>query len=254
MKHLLLLSFLLVSFTATAALADTPAKISEDYHKQSAAALVNLNDTLKKATTPLIAALIKAGDSAGAEQLTAQLTAKLDGERVPAPHASATLLFAQYDQARIKALEPVQKAGFARIDAMLSGKEGKDLAIVTELGKVRAEIAAGEGGAGPAAPIPEQWTYHATVKPDGSVGPTHGELHFHPDGTVSIKDFANPKIPHSGSWKASAKGDKVVLSVPGFGDWKLELKGGTGTLDRPASASPDQVYGLRYLRVKVPKA
>lgn len=45
-----------------------------------------------------------------------------------------------------------------------------------------------------------------------------------------------------------------MISVQGFGDWKLELKGPAGTLDRPEAASPDHVYGLRYLRVKAPKA
>ncbi len=148
MSHRFFLSLLLLlAALSTAVLADTPAKIAEDYQKAAASAVAKLNETLEKATTPLIAALIKAGDTAGAEQLTAQLKAKTAGEPVPTPQASATLLFAQYDQARGKALEPAQKAAVSRIDAMLSGKEGKDLATVTELGKVRAEIEAGNPAA-----------------------------------------------------------------------------------------------------------
>jgi len=250
MKHPLL-SLLLVAFASVTALADSPEAILKDYQKQSAAALTKLNGTLEQSATPLIATLIKAGDTAGAEQLTAQLKAKLAGEPVPTPQASAVLLFAQYDQARAKALEPAQKAAVARIDTLLSGKEGKDLDIVTALGKARAQITAGQGGASATQPpILEHWTYHATEKPDGSVGPAHGELRFHGDGTVIISDFANPKIPHTADWKANARGDKVTLTVPGYGEWKMEIKGTKGTLDRPETASPDKVWGLRYLRAQ----
>jgi|GEM_PF-1753666 len=362
MKRLLFATLLLVSFSA--ALADTPAKIAEDYRKASAAALVKVNETLEKATVPLIATLVKAGDTAGAEELQQQLKAKLAGEPVLNPQASAANIFRLYDAARVKALDSAQKAAVARIEAMLNGREGGNLEVVTELGKVRAEINAG-GAAGTAVPasqfpmhwsyhvkpdrlenngffdlkpdgtlvlgnadnstpgkwsatreanvlkvvldsdkgvencemrihgaeaelvrpvgtrylkaktepgtaraqaeagkgaaaalssMPEQWTYHATERPDGSVGPAHGELHFHPDGTVSINDKANPKIPHTGLWKANSKGDRLTLTVEGFGEWKMEIKGSTGTLDRPEAASPDHVWGMRYLRVKAPKA
>ncbi len=140
MKHLLAALLLLVS----PALADTPAYIAAEYRRQAAAALTKLNDTLEKATTPLIARLVTSGDTAGAEQLSAQLKAKLAGGHVPTPQASATLLFAQYDQARIKALEPVQKAGLARIESMLKNTaSASKLETVTELGRVRAEIEAG---------------------------------------------------------------------------------------------------------------
>ena len=142
MKHLLLATLLLATFSS--ALADTPAKIAEDYRKASAAALVKVNETLEQAATPLIAKLISSGDTAGAEQLTTQLKAKLAGQPVPTPQASATLLFAQYDQARAKALDPVQKASISRIETMLKpGAGSPKLETVTELGKVRAEIEAG---------------------------------------------------------------------------------------------------------------
>jgi hypothetical protein len=362
MKHLLLAALLLATFSS--ALADTPAKIAEDYRKAATAALTKVNETLEKATVPLIATLVKAGDTAGAAELRQQLKTKLAGEPVLNPQASAANIFKLYDAARVKALDPAQKAAVARIEAMLNGKEGGNLDVVTELGKVRAEInaggaagaavtaspfpmhwsyhlkperlvdngfidlkpdgtlvmgnadsstpgkwsatkktnvlnvvldtdkgvencemringdeaelvrpigtrylkaktepgkaraeaEAGKGGAAASSSMPVQWTYHATERPDGSVGPTHGELHFHPDGTVSINDWANAKIPHAGLWKANAKGDKLTLTVEGFGEWKMEIKGSTGTLDRPEAAAPDHVWGMRYLRVKAPKA
>ncbi len=175
MKHLLL-TLLLVAFASTCALADSPEAILKDYQKQSAAALTKLNGTLEQAATPLIATLIKGGDTAGAEQLTAQLKAKLAGESVPAPQASATLLFAQYDQARAKALEPAQKAAVARIDTLLSGKEGKDLDMVTALGKVRVEIEAGKL----AAAEPAGSRYFVGKSWYSKVG---SEYHFNKDGT-----------------------------------------------------------------------
>ena len=75
-RLLLLASLLLVSFSS--ALADTPAKIAEDYRKAAAAALTKLNVTLEQSTVPLIAALVKAGDTAGAEELQEQLKAKTE--------------------------------------------------------------------------------------------------------------------------------------------------------------------------------
>jgi len=141
MKHLLPFVLLLLSFSA--ALADTPAKIAEDYRKASAAAVAKLNETLEQATTPLIARLISSGDTAGADALAEQLKAKLAGEPVATPQASATLLFAQYDQARARALEPVQRAGISRIDSMVKSTNGSPkLETLTELSKVRAEIEA----------------------------------------------------------------------------------------------------------------
>jgi hypothetical protein len=139
MKHILF-ALLLVSFSS--ALADTPAKIAEDYRKASAAAVVKVNSMLESATTPLIVKLVSSGDTEGADTLAEQLKAKLAGEAVAVPQASATLLFAQYDQARAKALEPAQKASIARIESLLKSAGKPTLETVTELSKVRAEIEA----------------------------------------------------------------------------------------------------------------
>ena len=56
---------------ASSAFADTPAQIAADYHNKAAAALRKVNDTLEKATVPLIADLVKAGDTDGADILRA---------------------------------------------------------------------------------------------------------------------------------------------------------------------------------------
>ncbi len=144
----LLLALLLVSFASTAALADSPEAILKDYRKQATQAVERLNQSLEKAGTPLITKLVSSGDTAGAELLTSQMKAKIAGEFVPSPQASAAQLFSLYDDARAKALAPVQKSGIARIDSLLKTAGGAKLETVTELGKVRAEIEAGKVGGG----------------------------------------------------------------------------------------------------------
>ncbi|MFC5458176.1 hypothetical protein [Prosthecobacter fluviatilis] len=139
----LLLTLLLVSFASTSALADSPEAILKDYRKQAAQAVERVNQSLEKAAIPLITKLAKDGDAAGAELLTNQLKEKLAGESVPSPQASAVQLFSMYDDARAKALAPVQKSNIARIDSMLKTAGGPKLETITELGKVREEIVAG---------------------------------------------------------------------------------------------------------------
>jgi hypothetical protein len=140
----LLLALLLVSFASSSALADSPEAILKDYRKQALQAVERVNQSLEKAGTPLITKLVSSGDTAGAEELTAQLKAKVAGEPVATPQASATQLFALYDDARAKALLPVQKSSVARIDSLLKTAGGAKLEIVAELGKVRAEVETGK--------------------------------------------------------------------------------------------------------------
>lgn len=143
MKHLLL-ALLLVSFASIAARADSPEAILKDYNKHAAQAMERLNQSLEKAATPLITKLVSSGDTAGAEELTAQLKIKLAGDPVAVPQASAASLFTMYDEARAKALAPLQKASIARIDSLLKMAGGAKIETVAELGKVRAEIEAGK--------------------------------------------------------------------------------------------------------------
>lgn len=249
-KHFHLLAAAAVLLLATSALADTAAKIAADYQKQAAKALERVNDTLEKATVPLIADLVKAGDGAGAEALRDQLKSKLAGEPVLKPQAAAAVLFLSYDTARLKALEPVQKAAISRIDAMLGGSEGRKLEVVTELARVREEIELSRV-TGTATQLPEVWTYHVTEKPDGSVGVVYGEMHFKPDGTVLMLDRGKDKTPKPGQWKSNKKGDKITIKMDYLkgdeGVWQMEVKGTTATMDCPG-------VSRRYMRVKAPSA
>lgn len=229
MKHLLL-SLLLVSFVSSSALADSPEEILKDYQKQSGAALEKLNATLEKAATPLIATLIKAGDSPGAEQLTEQLKSKLAGKPVPTPQASAVLLFAQYDQARANALKPVQKAAVARIDAMLSGKAGQDLDTVTALGKARTEIEDGESS------LPVEWVYkhHPTDRVDATIW-------LNPGSKFVMIDKDNVR-KEAGTWTRSADKGSLTIQLENGEKWTVELKDGMGIISRPV--------GTRYMLPK----
>lgn len=229
MKHLLL-SLLLVSFASTSALADSPEEILKDYQKQSAAALEKLNATLEKAATPLIATLIKSGDSTGAEQLTGQLKSKLAGKPVLTPQASAVLLFAQYDQARANAIKPVQKAALARIDAMLSSKERQELDTVTALGRARVEIEDGE------ASLPVEWVYkhHPTDRVDATIW-------LNPGSKFVMIDKDNVR-KEAGTWTRSADKGNISIQLENGEKWSVELKDGMGIIHRPV--------GTRYMLTK----
>ncbi len=237
MKHLLV-ALLLVSFTS--AFADTPAKIAEDYRKAAAAALVKVNETLEKATVPLIATLVKAGDTAGAEELQQQLKAKTAGEPVVKPQASAANMFKLYDAARVKALVPAQQAAVARIDSMLAGSEGRKLEVVTELGKVRAEIEAGKAAAVAVTTdsFPMHWSYH--MKPDRLVD--NGFVDMTPDGTL-VMGNVNESTP--GKWSVTSKTnvlDVFLDTKKGRENCLMRINGNEAELVRP--------IGTRYLKAR----
>ncbi len=176
MKNFLAALLLLL---ATSALAESPGQITADYRRQAAAALTKVNDTLEKATVPLIAEFVKAGDTSSADALRDQMKAKAAGESVKKPYASAVALFTSYDAARSKALEPAQKAAITRIEAALASSEGKKLEVVTELGKVRAEIESGKvySLASPTSSVDALFIGKSWYTKPGS------EYHFNKDGT-----------------------------------------------------------------------
>ncbi len=245
MKHLLLAALLL----ASSARADTPAQISADYRKQAAAALVKVNDTLEKATVPLIADLIKSGDTATANQLRDQMKDKAAGEPVGKPLGGVAALFSSYDAARAKALEPAQKAAVARIDAMLASSEGRKLDVVTELGKVREEIEAGKVSP-PVAQlsksdfkshlkknkIPLKWGYYLS----GDYSKRYGTLHLNEDGTLTI-DAASPA---TGTWLPTS--DPMVLAFDIHNAAKTPEK--TELVIKDKEATLKRVSGVRYLK------
>lgn len=223
-----LLPLFLLAVLSTAALADSPEAILKDYRKQAAQALERINQSLEKAATPLITKLVSSGDTDGAELLTAQLKDKLTAEYVPQPQASAASLFAQYDEARAKALAPVQKSCIARIESLLKTAGGAKLETITELSKVRAEIEAGKV-TDPKA-IPVEWTYRSSP-----TGPPMTNVFFEPNGTARTEGGGDNK---TGTWKWQKKG-VIIVTWPAY-VWTVTLKKDYAELVSPPTA-------LRYL-------
>jgi len=220
---------------ASSAFADTPAQIAADYHNKAAAALQKVNDTLEKATVPLIADLVKAGDTDGADILRAQMKAKVAGEPVLKPQASAKDLFKSYDAARVKALEPAMRAAIARIDAMLASSDGKKLDVVTQLGKVRTEIEAGKPAMIPAPTgLFKEWTYHMNATTEH----VSGRIIFEKGGILKL-DFSNDQS--SGTWKKAQEPDTYETNVRGE-KGLLKITGQTAEWKRDV--------GVRYLKAK----
>lgn len=228
------LTTLLCSLVTLSALADSPDAILKDYKARATPALAKVNDTLEKATVPIIADLVKAGDTTGADELKTQLKAKQDGEPVMKPHAKAANLFTLYDAARFKALDPAQRAAVGRIDAMIGSSDGKKLEIVEALGKARADIEAGKVSTPPPA-MPVEWTYHGSPTSTSNIA----EVHFLPGGHWEMIEAGGKT---SGKWKPNQKGDKITIQLADA-VWKMEIDGTLATLERPD-------VGKRYLRVK----
>lgn len=228
---------LLAALTAAAFAADTPADIAADYREKAAAALTKVNDTLEKAAVPLIAALVKTGDTAGADLLKEQLKAKLAGEPVDTPQPSAAALFKSYDAARAKALEPAQKSAISRIDAVLASSDGRKLDVVSELGKVRAEVEEGKPQPTVNPALPKEWTYHMNANASVS-----GTVIFEKNGTLKL-DFPNNK--DTGTWK---KGKDINT-------YELTVNGETGLMTIAGeTAEWNRKVGVRHLKVKADKS
>jgi hypothetical protein len=238
MKHRLLLAAALL--LATSALADSPDAILKDYRTRAAQAVERLNFSLKNTATPLITKLVSSGDTDGAALLTSQLKDKLAGEPVPTPQASAAPLFSLYDEARTKALAPVQKSSIARIESMLKTAGGPKLETITELGKVRAEIEAGKvfTVASLAANIPMDWTYHTSSDRQKY----SGDLKLNADGSLTLSNADQSTV---GKWEITSKPNvlKVFLNTTGGVEKCLmKINGAEAELERP--------IGTRYLKAK----
>lgn len=230
----LILAALAALLSPIAAAADTPEAIAADYRAKAEAALEKVNATLEKATVPILADLVKAGDTAGADELKAQLKAKQDGEPVMKPHAKAANLFTLYDAARLRALDPAQKAAIARIDAMLAGSDGKKLEVVEALGKVRGEIEAGKM-VGEVPKVPIDWTYHGSPTSTANIA----TVKFLPDGRWEMNEPSGQTV---GKWKSNSKGDKITVTLSDA-EWTITIDGTLATVKRPD-------VGTRYLRLK----
>ncbi len=232
--HLRPLVLAFVAMLSTTQAADTPAAILSDYRAKADPAIEKINDTLEKAVVPILAELVKSGDTAGADQVKTQLKAKQDGEPIAQPHAKVAALFTLYDAARVKAVTPARTSAITRLDALLKSSDGKKLEIVTEAAGVREEIETGVRP--PVAPnIPVAWTYHGSPTSTSNIA----EVHFLPDGNWEMVE-AGRKIP--GTWKSNKKGDKITIKLADA-EWKVSIDGTLATVDRPD-------VGIRYLRVK----
>ena len=228
---LVLLSFASLSFGA-----DTPAQIAADYREKAAAALKRVNETLENATVPLIAALVKKGDTAGAEALKTQMHQKMTGEPIGTPEPSAASLFSLYDAARAKAVDPAQRSALARIDGVLASSEGKKLDIVASLGKVRAEIEAGKVALGTTG-IPVEWTYHRS-----QTTPAEADVWLHPDGKFVMQEGKEKKL---GKWKPGKEPNTLTINYSlNNSVWKVTIEDGLATVERP------DIKDTRYFRVK----
>ncbi len=228
----LILALLLVSFASLPALADSPEAILKDYRKAAAQAVERLNQSLEKAATPLITKLVSSGDTAGAELLTNQLKAKVAGEPVATPQASAVQLFSLYDGARTKALAPIQKSITARIDSLLKTAGGPKLETVTELNKIRADIEMGKI-------TPEfDWGILWGVHHEKKDSALNGTITFQPDGVaLRITKVGNK---HPGTWKASNKANSIDVKFPDD-EWLVTSKQ-TGVEVRSKSLAPMMIY------------
>jgi hypothetical protein len=234
MKHLLV-ALLLASFSFSSALADSPEAILKDYRKQATQAVERLNQSLEKAATPLITKLVKDGDTTGAERLTKELHAKLAGDTVPAPQASAVQLFSLYDEAYAKALAPVQKSCIARIESLLKTAGGPKLEMVTELGKVREEIEAGKVSN---SKFPLKWDYYADLK-DKPIA----LMELKANGVCLLTVLSSGKV-EEGQWKQGKEKNIISLTANGSTwDMEMNLQDNTATMWRPDS-------GRRYLKGK----
>jgi hypothetical protein len=215
-------------FTVTA-LAETTDQIAADYRAKAKTALEKVNSTLEKATVPIIAELVKAGDTTGADEVKTQLKAKQEGEPVMKPHAKAASLFALYDAARLKALEPIQQATIRKLDAVLSGPDGKKLEMVDAVKVVRAEVEAGRvAKPNEKAPFPLRWSYHTS--PDA---PPVASMELRMDGTWTLNIISKGK-KEEGTW-VMGKNKKIITLTYQGSSWDMVIEGKTAEMYRPDS-------------------
>ncbi len=222
----------------TSSLADTPKDIASDYRAKVAQVLEPVNKKLEASAVVITAGLVQTGDTAGADLITDQLKNKLAGEPVLQPHPKTALLWSQYDSARSKALEPVQKTAIARIESILRSSGGKKLELVSELGGIRSEIEAGKTATAPT--IAADWTVHKIFK-----GPKDGAVKFNPDGSALFTSLVGNKT--HGTWELSKSSNSItVIWVNAVNDvWRVNFKK-TAT-EVHSSAASDTLYYLKPL-------
>ena len=121
----------------------TPEEIEKDYETKASKATEKLQATLQREGTAIAANLVSKGDTAGAATVSEQLSAKLDGTKIPSAHPAITHLLGQYDAARANALKPIQDSTLQRLDALLKSPTGKDMQAVLKIAKIREKVTLG---------------------------------------------------------------------------------------------------------------
>lgn len=233
--------------------APTPAAIiMADYQAKIRPGLEKLNTTLTKQASAVAAQFISQGDTASAEEVTAQIKQKIAGEPILRPHPSLATLLAQYDGARETVLKPHQAAAVAKIEAALKSSAGKDMALVTELGKVREEIDAGKVASttitavtSPKAflkqnKVPKKWGYYVSSKYDKR----YGTLYLNEDGTISI-DAASPG---TGTWQPTSNPSVLMVDIKNTANDATTAAEKTEIVLAGNEATMKRVSGMRYLK------
>lgn len=215
---------------ATASVADSPDSILKDYRTAATAALEKVNATLEKAVTPIIADLVKAGDTAAAEAVRTQLAAKLEGEPLLQPHPKAAKLFTQYDAARLKALEPSQKAAVHRIEGVLASSEGRKLDTVNTLAQIRAEIENGK-----ILPVFD-WLKTWAILYEKN-GEETGKVVFNTDGSAVYTSKVGNKT--LGAWVVNQKNNSLKVTFP-KDEWMVVQK--QKSVEMQSKALPNVAY------------
>ncbi len=215
------LALILAALVTVTALAETPDQIAADYRAKAKTALEKVNATLEQATVPIIAELVKAGDTAGADEVKAQLKAKQDGEPVAKPHAKVANLFTLYDAARLRALDPIHQAAIRKLDAVLAGADGKKLEVVDAVKTVRAEVESGKLPA-PEPAFPIEWTYHGNLEQKTPMA----KVRFLENGDFEMTGT------QPGKWKRNRAGDKITVTFKDRSTWEIDVSQDTAVVHR----------------------
>lgn len=220
--------------------AETVAELAAQYRKGAKEATTKIDEILQTQGAQIVADRAAKGDKDGAARVADQIQAKLRGNPVPEPDVSLTALFLKYENARLKALEPIKASTLEKIDRSLKQAAKGDMKAGVALAELRNEVEHGRIGSAesPASSmIPEKWDYFSNAE----MKSRSGVLTFNSDGTLILDGHTITK----GTWKQA--GQRSILDVTLFpGDKeeraKIILQGETALFERP--------FGTRYLKVQ----
>jgi hypothetical protein len=111
-----------------------------DYQKEFTKAKEPSDKVLLLEGTKVAAGLVSAGNADGAKLIGEQINDKVAGKQAANVDASVVKLFGLYDSAVLFAAKPVREKYNQRVDALLRGPMGKDMAAVIALGEAKKVI------------------------------------------------------------------------------------------------------------------